>query len=84
MQSGQVNTGGLLVTGWKWGAHLISANQKGGVDRAGAEWGRAAGYHVGSRCSGRGGGEEGLTSGGVRKGGGVSERTRISPLGHTR
>ena len=27
---------------------------------------------------------ESLTSGGVRKGGGVSERTLIRPLGHTR
>lgn len=33
---------------------------------------------------GKGGGGEGLTSGGVRKGEGVSESTLMRPLGHTR
>lgn len=83
MQSEQVNTGGLLVVRVEVGSSLVHSKPEGEWIEGG-ERGRAAGYRAGSRCWQRGEKGEALTSGGVRKGGGVSKRTLIRPLGHTR
>lgn len=71
--------------GLRWAAHLPKANQRGEWRSGRIE--RAAGHCKAEQMlwwRWRQDKGEALTSGGVREGGGVSERTLIRLLGHTR